>query len=174
MIRSPTALFACALASLAAPAFSQKAEIADPAAIDAEVAAFTGAAVGTPGGARAPVDRRLRLTRCTAPLQLAWHGRAADMVQVTCPAGTGWRIFVPIASGTGGTTPPASAQGQSVVEKGQILTIVVTGRGFSVSQQGEALEDGAIGAWIRIRPEGNREPVRARIETPQRAVIPLG
>lgn len=174
MIRRPAALLACALAATTAPAFAQGADFADPAALDAEVAAFTGAAIGTPGGARAPVDRRLRLARCTAPLQLAWHGRAADMVQVACPAGTGWRIFVPVASAGQPSATLSSGQGQQVVEKGQVLTIVVAGRGFSVSQQGEALEGGAIGAWIRIRPEGNREPVRARIETPQRAIIPLG
>ncbi|MCR2832759.1 flagella basal body P-ring formation protein FlgA [Parerythrobacter lacustris] len=174
MIGRPSVLVACTLIAAAAPALSQSTDFADPATLDAEVAAFTGAAVGTPGGAREPVDRRLRLARCTAPLQLAWLGRAADMVQVACPTGTGWRIFIPVNSGRGAAAPSSAGQGQIVVEKGQVLTIVVAGRGFSVSQQGEALEDGAIGAWIRIRPEGNREPVRARIETPQRAVIPLG
>lgn len=159
---------------IAAPATAQQGDFADPAAIDAEVAAFTGAAIGAPGGARHPVDRRLRLARCPQPLALAWHGRRADMVRVECPSGAGWRVFVPVNRGS--VTAPAAAQAepQVVVERGQLMTIIVEGRGFAVSQQGEALEDGAIGSWIRIRPEGNREVIRAQVRTPQSAVIPLG
>ncbi len=162
-------------ALIAAPAAAQQGAFADPAAIDAEVAAFTGAAIGTPGGARHPVDRRLRLAQCPQPLALAWHGRGADMVRVECPSGAGWRVFVPVNRGS--TTAPASAvqaEPQVVVERGQVMTVIVEGRGFAVSQQGEALEDGAIGQWIRIRPEGNREVIRAQVRNPQRAVIPLG
>lgn len=166
---------AIALILLPASALAQQGQFADPAAIDAEVAAFTGAAIGTPGGARHPVDRRLRLASCPQPLALAWHGRGADMVRVECPSGAGWRVFVPVNRGS--TTAPAAAiqaEPQVVVERGQVMTITVEGRGFAVSQQGEALEDGAIGSWIRIRPEGNREVIRAQVRTPQRAVIPLG
>lgn len=164
-----------ATALLAVPAAAQQGQFADPAAIDAEVAAFTGSAIGTPGGARHPVDRRLRLAQCPQALALAWHGQGADMVRVECPSGAGWRVFVPVNRGST-TAPVASmqAQPQVVVERGQVMTIIVEGRGFAVSQQGEALEDGAIGSWIRIRPEGNREVIRAQVRTPQRAVIPLG
>lgn len=160
---------------IAAPATAQQGAFADPGAIDAEVAAFTGAAIGTPGGARHPVDRRLRLAECPQALSLAWHGRGADMVRVECPSGAGWRVFVPVNRGS--TTAPAAAvraEPQVVVERGQVMTVIVEGRGFAVSQQGEALEDGAIGQWIRIRPEGNREVIRAQVRNPQRAVIPLG
>ena len=45
---------------LAAPALAQSA-LADLSAIDAAVARFAGAPLGAPGGAAAPVDRRLRL-----------------------------------------------------------------------------------------------------------------
>ncbi|MFB0613788.1 flagella basal body P-ring formation protein FlgA [Aurantiacibacter poecillastricola] len=167
-------IFATALV-IAAPAAAQSGPFTDPAAIDAQVAAFTGAAIGTPGGARHQVDRRLRLAECLQPLALAWHGRGADMVRVECPSGAGWRVFVPVNRGS--TTAPAAfeqVEPQIVVERGQVMTVTVEGRGFAVSQQGEALEDGAIGSWIRIRPEGNREVIRAQVRTPQRAVIPLG
>ena len=52
--------------------------LADLDAIDRQVAAFTGAAVGQPGGAAAPVDRRLRLQTCTAPLAVNWNGLRRD------------------------------------------------------------------------------------------------
>lgn len=168
-------LFAAAVALSSGTASAQSTGFADPASIDAEVVAFTGAAIGTPGGARQQVDRRLRLARCGMPLSLSWHGRSADMVRVACPEGSGWQIFVPVVAGATSAAQAAPAAAPvTVVERGQILTITIAGEGFSVSQQGEALDDGAIGNWIRIRPEGNREPVRAQILTPQRAVIPLG
>jgi flagella basal body P-ring formation protein FlgA len=151
-----------------------QAAFADPAAIDSEVAAFTGAGVGQPGGARAPVDRRLRMAPCPQPLALSWHGRSADMVRVACPALAGWQVFVPVNSGGAAHAARAAASTQRGVERGQALTIAVQGRGFTVTQQGEALEAGGIGDWIRVRPEGTREPVRARIDNPGRVVIPLG
>lgn len=150
-----------------------QAAFADPSAIDAEVAAFTGVPLGSPGGARAPVDRRLRMATCPQALELSWHGRRADMVRVACPALAGWQIFVPVNAG--GTAQPGQPAARTAgVERGQVLTIAVEGRGFAVTQQGEALEAGSVGDWIRVRPEGNREPVRARIDNPGRVVIPLG
>ncbi len=157
---------------LPATALAQ-ASFANPAAIDAEVAAFTGAALGQPGGARHPVDRRLRMAACPQALTLAWHGRRSDMVRVECSALSGWQIFVPVNSGGAAQVAQSSARGGGV-ERGQVLTIAVQGRGFTVTQQGEALEEGNVGDWIRVRPDGNREPVRARIDNPGRVVIPLG
>ncbi|MCX7676590.1 MAG: flagella basal body P-ring formation protein FlgA [Alteraurantiacibacter sp.] len=186
--RSLLVPFALAVATAGAPlpAIAQGMAFADPAAIDAQVAAFTGAPVGAPSGARQPVDRRLRMAACPQPLTLAWHGRRADMVRVECPAIPGWQVFVPINTAPGssqsGNTPASRAA--NLVERGQVVTIAVEGRGFTVTQQGEALEAGALGEWIRVRPEGSRqnspraasaqEPVRARIAAPDRVVIPLG
>lgn len=165
----------CATTLVATPAIAQERQFADLSTIDAQVAAFTGAPVGTPGGARHPVDRRLRLARCPQPLALEWHGQRADMVRVECQAGTGWRVFVPVNSGgSNGPAAAARSEPQIVVERGQVLTIMIEGRAFAVSQQGEALEDGAIGSWIRMRPEGSKQVIRAQVQSPQRAVIPLG
>jgi flagella basal body P-ring formation protein FlgA len=180
MPRPSFMLAACALALLPAAISAQSASFADPAAIDAEVAAFTGAPLGTPGGARHPVDRRLRMAACPEPLALGWHGRRADMVRVECPALAGWQLFVPVnavsLAVSAGASPRPSAPS---VARGQVVTIAVEGRGFTVTQQGEAMEAGAVGDWIRVRPEGNRpgrnqEDVRARIDNPGRVVIPLG
>lgn len=162
---------ALCLALLPATLNAQSAQFTDPAAIDREVERFTGAARGTPGGARAPVDRRLRLTRCGSYLSLSLYGAREDSVQVSCPDGAGWRIFVPLAKAS---ATAAAAQSQQMVARGDRVSIAIEGRGFSIVQSGEAVEGGAAGDWIRVQPPGKTETVRARIERPGRVVIPLG
>jgi flagella basal body P-ring formation protein FlgA len=148
---------------------------ADLDAIDREVAVFTGAPIGVPGGAMLPVDRRLRLQACRAPLAIGWNGLRRDSVQVQCPDAGGWRIFVQVAS----VAPVAAAP---AVNRGDAVTIAVNGDGFSVSQPGEALEGGPVGAWIRVRPVSTTaaaaaaargETLRARIVRPGMVAIPL-
>ena len=156
---------------LYAPAMSAGNEAhIDPAQIDAAVAEFTGAAIGEVGGARVPADRRLRLDACPVPLETAWHGRAKSTVRVACPAAQGWRIFI-------ATKPEpralVSAQPQ-IIKRGDPITVVVRGRGFSVQQSGEAMDNGRVGDWIGIRTTRKGDPVRARIERPGLAVIPAG
>jgi len=138
----------------------------DPAAIDRAVAAFTGAEPGAPGGARLPADRRLRLAACAGPLAVAWHGTTRTSVRVECPGPAPWRIYVAVDNaGAGGAGAPA-------IKRGDALTIMVRGRGFSVQQAGEAMESGAVGEWIFVRTARKAEPLRARIERPGLAVIP--
>lgn len=138
----------------------------EPVEIDRAVAEFTGAAIGETGGARAPADRRLRLSACRSPLETSWHGNARRTVRVECPDPGGWRIFV-------ATKPqPQAAEAQRMVKRGDPVTVVVRGRGFSVQQSGEALENGAQGDWIGVRVAKNQAPVRARIERPGLAIIP--
>lgn len=157
----------------ATPALAQSSGFADTSAIDAEVAAFTGAAAGSPGGARGPVDRRLRMVDCGQPLQLAWHGRGANMVRVECNGASPWRVFVPVnAAGAVQATTALAAQAPQI-QRGQVLTVTLQGRGFSISQQAEALEPGRMGDWIRVRPEGSTEDIRARVDSPVRVTIPL-
>ncbi len=144
----------------------------DPALIDRAVAAFTGAEPGMPGGARLPADRRLRLAACAVPLAVAWHGPARSSVSVACPGPQSWRIFVAVDSG-GSAAAPGRALAPAV-KRGDALTIMVRGRGFSVQQAGEAIEGGAVGDWIFVRTARKAEPLRARIERPGLAVIPAG
>lgn len=138
----------------------------EPAAIDRAVSGFTGAAIGQPGGARMATDRRLQLAACVSPLVVSWHGSAKNAVRVECPDAGGWRIFVSV------TPPLAEAAAAPVVKRGDALTIMVRGRGFSVQQAGEAIESGAVGEWIFVRTARKAEPLRARIERPGLAVIP--
>jgi flagella basal body P-ring formation protein FlgA len=159
-------------------ALTATAGFADLAAIDSQVAAFIGAPVGAPGGAVMPVDRRLRLQACAAPLTVSWNGLRRDSVQVQCPVAGGWRIFVQLTTATMGGAMAAPA-----VNRGDAVTIAVTGDSFTVSQPGEALEGGAVGAWIRVRPvrsrgpayatAGNGDTLRAQIVRPGMVAIPL-
>ena len=143
----------------------------DPAAIDRAVMEFTGASVGQPGGARLPVDRRMRLNACGAPLQLSWYGSNRDSVQVLCPD-AGWRIYVAVAQ-----TQKANqaAEQQAVVSRGETVAIIVEGGGFSLSRQAVALEEGVVGQWIRVRPAQDKkaDPVRAQVVRPGQVAVQL-
>ena len=158
-------LGAIALAA-AAPAAAQTA-FADHDALDRHVAAFTGAAMGMPGGARAPVDRRLRLRSCSNTPAASWHGEPGRTVQLVCPDPGGWRIFVNLVQ------VPGPAKAVQAVKRGDALTVVVTGRGFAVRRSAEALEAGSVGDWIAVRTAAEGDPLRARIVQPGQAEIPL-
>lgn len=155
-------------AILAAPAFA--ATPMDLSIIDRAVADFTGAAQGQPGGAKLPVDRRLRLDPCDGPLDLSWFGRDQRSVQVVCPQ-RGWKIYVAV-DGAASTPARGSAQtsgfaGGTIVNRGEGVTILARGSGFTLTRQGEALEAGAMGEWIKIRPVGDKKAVlRAQVLRP--------
>jgi flagella basal body P-ring formation protein FlgA len=156
-------------AMIAAAAQASAAGFADPLEIDQAVARFTGAPVGADGGARLPVDRRLKLARCDAPLSLEWYGRYRDTVLVRCPVAGGWRLFVPVEANT-----VAAAPKEPIVARGESVAIVVQGKGFTLSRKGEALEGGALGEWIRVRPAGKRtDPIRVRVIEPGKVGMDL-
>ena len=139
------------------------------AGFDRAVSSFTGAAIGEPGGAAQPIDRRLHLAPCAAPPVIAWYGTGRDTVSVRCPDPGSWRIFVPLVqNGQATASQPAVLRGESV-------TIALEGEGFSVAQTGEALDPGVIGAWIRVRPaNASSPPFRARIVRPGLVTVDLG
>ncbi len=147
--------------------------LTDPAMIDRAVAEFTGAAPGNPGGARTPTDPRLQLAPCEGTLAVSWHTAARNAVQVECPGPTRWRIFVAIGQAQGAASASAS-RAASAVKRGEAVTVMVRGPGFSVQQPGEAMESGAVGEWIFVRTSRKAEGLRARIERPGLAVIPAG
>ena len=158
-----------AVAAIAASTAALAAPFSDLAAIDREVAGFTGVAQGRPGGAALPVDRRLRLNPCTAPVALRWSGPRRETVVVWCPDPGGWRLFVPVLGGGGEAAAPAIARGDAV-------TIAVTGAGFAVMQPGEALEGGPVGGWIQVRlaqAQGKSRTMRARVVRPGLVSLPM-
>jgi len=147
---------------------AQASGVTDPAAIDRAVTDFTGAAIGQPGGPRMAADRRLQLAACAAPLAVGWHSPARNAVRVECSGPSGWRIFVAVNAPITGTAQRVAP----AIKRGDALTIVVRGRGFSVQQQGEAMENGVVGDWIFVRTARKAEALRARIERPGLAIIP--
>lgn len=174
MHRTSPRLTLAALVALAAvggsPAVTA-ADFIDLATVDREVAAFTGAGIGQPGGARAPIDRRMKLASCREPLAVDWYGRTQDTVVIGCPVNGGWRVFVPIAAAQTPQERPApnlaarpAAKGSTVVTRGETVAIAVSGAGFTLTRQGQAMDAGAVGDWIRVKPQGNKaDPIRARI-----------
>ncbi|HKT85726.1 MAG TPA: flagella basal body P-ring formation protein FlgA [Novosphingobium sp.] len=159
------------LALIAAAAATAAGAFADLDAIDRQVTAFTGAPIGAAGGAMTPVDRRLRLQPCSSGLALSWRTAMHDSVVVQCGEGKGWRIFVPVRQAA------AARQAANAVNRGDAISIAVTGEGFTVSQPGEALDSGAVGDWIRVRPasaeRARAEPMRARIVRPGLVALPM-
>jgi flagella basal body P-ring formation protein FlgA len=181
MESTPTLLHGWRFAPLALPILlplcdpaAKAGSFTDPTAIDQAVAAFTGAAPGTPGGARNPADPRLQLAPCGAPLAVSWQGTARSAVAVECPGPTSWRIFVMLMPQQGAYGTGAARAAAPAVKRGEAITLVVRGRGFSVQQPGEAMESGGLGDWITVRTSRKSEPLRARIERPGLAVIPAG
>jgi flagella basal body P-ring formation protein FlgA len=161
--------FVLIAAAFAAPAVAQAPAITDPAQIDRLVEGFTGQKTGVVGGARAPVDRRLRLAACAEPLILDWYGTPGQTVSVSCAGAGGWRIYVNLlgaVSAAKSTTP--------MIAKGETVTVAVRGRGLTVQRQGEAMEAGAEGDWIKVRTSPDAAPLRARVERPGLVVIPAG
>jgi flagella basal body P-ring formation protein FlgA len=154
-------LLALALAGAAAPTMAQG--FADPAEIDREVAAFLGVPPAQAGSAFVPVDRRLRLAQCVQPLVMDWQGTRRDSILVQCPGV--WKIYVR-------TVGQTSAAAVVAVKRGQPVSVSVRGSGFTVSQTAQALENGAVGDWVRIRV-GKDGEVQARVTRPGAVSIDL-
>lgn len=155
----------CICLAALAVATPAQARFAEHAAIDAAIERFTGAPAGAQGGAKTLVDRRMRLAACQRALSVQYHGNRVDTLAVACPDPGSWRIFVAlnVSSGPAATFSPAK---QEIVARGDLVSIEVSGPGFAVQQAGEALEAGGEGEWIRVRPAGAKEPLRARIMRP--------
>ena len=172
-------LLALALAA-AAPAGAQ--DFQSTELLDGLVAQFTGNAIGDTGGARAPVDKRLKLASCAAP-QLDWRTASKDAVIVRCMA-PAWKIFVPVnaaprpkpapmATAAAAAVPAApAAKPQPVIRRGDAVSIEVGGDGFSITRQGVAMGDAVAGGRLSVRLEERKPPIQAIALEPGRARLP--
>jgi flagellar basal body P-ring formation protein FlgA len=153
----------------AAPAFQST------AALDALVGQFTGKPVGETGGARAPVDPRLKLAACPAP-QLDWRSPAHDAVIVRCLA-PAWRIFVPVAAApqprpVAAIPAPAVVRAAPVIRRGDPITVEAGSPGFSITRDGIAASDAAAGARLLVKVDDRKPPIQAVAIEPGRARLP--
>ncbi|MEH3102783.1 MAG: flagella basal body P-ring formation protein FlgA [Sphingomonas phyllosphaerae] len=152
----------------------------DTVAIDRAVAAFTTRPIGAEGGARAPVDARLRLATC-GMVALSWRTDAHDAVVVAC-ADPAWRIFVPVIAPpraasaapavmrTGAAAPAPRAE--PVIRRGDPVTIEAGSDGFSITREGVAMADAAPGARVMVRVTDSTRPVQAVAVDAGRATLP--
>lgn len=159
---------------LAAPAAAQ--DFQSTVMLDTIVAQFTGKRIGEEGGARTPVDNRLKLGACAAP-QLEWRTAGKDAVIVRCME-PGWRIFVPVnalpqprpAPATAAAAPVA-VKAESVIRRGDAVTIEVSASGFSITREGVAMNDAPAGGRVTIRIDDRKPPIQAIALEPGRAKL---
>ncbi len=151
--------------------------IADPDTIDRAIGEFISAADPASGVAAQPIDRRLRLRSCDAPLALSWRMPRRDAVLVRCPDPGSWRLFVPLRVAPAAPSTDIAAPAAPVIARGDAVTLMIAGDGFSVSRSGEAMEAGAPGAWIKVRiaaaPGAQADPLRAQVVRPGLVTIPM-
>jgi len=176
MTRPLLALLPAAL--IAAPAIAA-APYQDTSVLDRAVANFTGHATGDTGGARTPVDTRLRLAACPM-VSMAWRSDSRDAVVVTC-TGPDWRIFVPVRVSDSAPAAPAPATTMAavpairlaaVIKRGDPVTISAATNGFSITREGIALGDAAPGARFMVKCEDSKNPVQAVAIESGRATLP--
>lgn len=131
--------------------------------LDSIVAMTVGANIGQPGGAAAPVDRRLRLAAC--PEMPVVSGPLFGAAVVECKP-VGWRIRVPLRPGGGDAVMASNgrpAARQAIVKRGDPVQLVAGGAAFSVSRLMIADEDGAAGEMISVREDRKSDPVLAQV-----------
>jgi flagella basal body P-ring formation protein FlgA len=159
------------LALLAVAAFQ------DTAGLDRAVAAFTDRPIGVEGGARAPVDARLRLAQCTT-VALSWRTDAHDAVVVSC-AGPNWRLFVPVIRQTAAApvaaaaaSVPAAIKAAPVIKRGDPVLIEAGADGFAITREGVAMGDAAPGGRFLVKVDDTKSPVQAVALDGGRATLP--
>lgn len=164
-----------ALLTAATPAIAQG-PFQDIAALDRAVADFTGRPLGGEGGARAPVDARLKLATCST-LMMKWRQDNHDAVVISC-ANPEWRIFVPVVMAPVAATPvpasvaPVAAKPDYVIKRGDPVSVEVNTNGFAVTRDGIAMTDAAAGARLLVDVAGPKKPIQAIALEAGRATLP--
>jgi flagella basal body P-ring formation protein FlgA len=123
--------------------------------LEARLVGALGAEIGQPGGPMTPIDRRMKLAACPAPVQV--DPPAMGAVALRCPQ-IGWRIRVPLMQGgsmqaMGRSSGPMAAMGPMAIKRGDPVQLVADAGSFMVSTEAVAQEDGSIGSRIRVRTD---------------------
>ncbi len=144
--------------------------------LDQLVERFAGAPIGAEGGARAAVDKRLKLAACDAP-QLSWRSPAEDAVVIRCQGPQQWRVFVPVnalpkAAPTAAAPAPVAAKVEFAIRRGDPVMLEAGAAGFSITREGLAMGDAAVGGRVLVKTDDKRPPVAAIALAPGRAKLP--
>lgn len=132
----------------------------DTAHLDRQVGAYLNANIGEAGGARTPIDRKLKLKRCPTSVQMSHTNR--NSVVVSCPS-SGWRIFVPLSVSLSSGNRFSSNKEELVVRRNQPLLLVVKRPSFSISYSVVAQKNGRIGDYIPVRSGRKSKTLIARV-----------
>ncbi len=138
------------------------------AALEEQVVASLGAAIGQPGGPARPIDRRLKLSTCPAPIIV--EPMALGAVTVRCQQ-IGWRLRVPVLQASEENVAAAAnpapvtrvARAEPIIRRGDPVSLVVSTGSFTVSRQAVAEQDGAPGDRIRVRTEPRKPPIIGQV-----------
>lgn len=143
-----------ALALLPAATAAQSAGFQNIEALEDRLILALDARIGTPGGPVAPIDRRLRLAACPGRVEI--DPPALGAVALRCPA-IGWRIRVPLVRDVQAAQQiqrvAAVEKAPRIVRRGDPVELVASTRGFSVSAEATAQEDGAQGDRIKVKTD---------------------
>lgn len=147
----------------------------DTSAIDRAVQAFTGKPMGVEGGARTPVDTRLKLASCPM-VSMAWRAENHDSVVVTC-TGPEWRLYVPVLApppppAPAVIAPVVAAKPEIVIKRGDPITVEVNAAGFAISREGIAMGDAPAGGRLLVDVDGTKKPIQAIAVESGRATLP--
>ncbi len=162
------------LIALSGPAAFQSTET-----LDQLVERFAGAPIGAEGGARAAVDKRLKLAACDTP-QLSWRSPAEDAVVIRCQGPQQWRVFVAINAlpkaaptvAAAAAPAPVAAKPELVIRRGDPVMLEAGAAGFSITREGLAMADAAVGGRVLVKTDDKRPPVAAIALSPGRARLP--
>jgi flagella basal body P-ring formation protein FlgA len=157
-------MIALALALAALPAFQ------DLNSLDRVVAIALGADIGQPGGAVAPIDRRLKLAAC--PVAPTVEPGIAGSVSVRC-APLGWRVRVVTGGGSVASASPGLSRlhAAPVIRRGDPVQMTVETDEFAISVEAIADQDGAPGDRIRVRTDDKGGPRMAQVVDAGRVTI---
>lgn len=142
-----------AVGASAAPAVAQQG-VQDTRSIDEQIALLVGAGPGEPGGARSPIDPRIRLAGCPETLEMTRSSQSN--VTVSCRP-LGWAIRVPLLAGGGNDARDRRAT--LLVTRGDQVRLVARRGTVRVTMTGVALDPGGEGDRIRIRIGDRRAPI---------------
>ncbi len=140
-------------------------------ALDMRVSAALGAAIGEPGGAARPIDKRLKLAACPDPVTI--DEPALGAVAVRCAA-LGWRIRVPLVRPAveAGSSTVAAAKAEPVIRKGDQVELSASAGSFTVSTIAVAEQDGAPGDRIRVKSDRKAGAVIGVVTADGRVSLP--